>query len=54
MAKKRKEQVRAEEVRKRMLAETVNRLLGKEPKVPVVFKNDPFKIELAGFELQEK
>ena len=50
MANKRKEQVRAEQVRKRMLAE-----LGKEPKVnPVVFKNDPFKIELAGFELQEK
>ena len=45
MAKKTKEQVR-----KRMLAE-----LRKEPKVkPVVFKNDPFNKELAGFELQEK
>ena len=43
MAKKTKEQVR-----KRMLAE-----LRKEPK-PVVFKNEPFKIEIAGFELQEK
>ena len=49
-----REQVRAEEVRKRMLAKTVDRLLGKEPKVPVVFKNDPFKTELASFEPQEK
>ena len=50
MTKKTKAQVRAEEVRKRMLAEQRSKPSTRSG----AFMNDPFKTELASFELQEK
>ena len=50
MAKKTKEQVRAEVRREQLRA-----LQQSKPSTkPLVFVNDPFNKELAGFELQEK